>query len=438
MKFAIVDIETTGGHANAHGITEIAIVLHNGKQVEGKYETLINPQQPIPPYIATMTGISNAMVAAAPLFTEVAEQIYNLLKDRIFIAHNVNFDYSFIKYHLQSAGYNLNVKKLCSVRMSRKLLPGFQKYGLGSLCRELNIQIENRHRAGGDALATAKVFEIIWEKHGENAINEFLLSDNKNQVLPPNLPGHHVKRLPLQSGVYYFKDKKGKIIYVGKATSLKYRVLSHFTGNNSSKRRQDFLREIYSIEYTTTSSEFTASVLESAEIKKLWPKYNISQKNYEHKYGLYCFEDMKGYMRLAVDKRKKLLKPIISISNKTEANSILWHLSKNFDIHPALCFLDKSQKQFNDLPEQEIHNQQIQQAILSLESIKENYYLLDGNHFIIMEEGSFYGMGVWSKKQQPQSFEQLKEIATPYAPNEVIHNLVKKYADANPGKVFVC
>lgn len=438
MKFAIVDIETTGGHASSHGITEIAIVLHNGKEVEGKFSTLINPQQPIPPYIAAMTGISNQMVAKAPLFNEVAEPIFNLLNDRIFIAHNVNFDYSFIKYHLQAAGYNFTAKKLCTVRMSRKLLPGFKKYGLGNLCRELDIHIENRHRAGGDADATAKVFEIICNKHSLDAIHEFLLRENKDQFLPPNLPVRYVNKLPLQSGVYYFHDAKGKIIYVGKATCIKYRVTSHFTGLNTGKKRQDFLREIYSISCKTTSSEFTASVLESAEIKRLWPKYNVSQKNYEHKYAMYCYEDMKGYLRLVIDKKKKQLKPLISVSNKSEANSLMWKISKDYSIHPGLCFLDKSTTTFSDLPEVEWHNTQVKEAIISLQSSKQNYYLVDGDHFILMEEGSFYGMGQLAETQQQQPFERLKELAVPYAANEVIHNLVRRFAENNPGNVFVC
>ena len=118
MQFAIVDIETTGGFPEQHGMTEIAIVLHNGTEVEGRYETLINPHQPIPPYIANMTGISDKMVSEAPSFEEVAPHIFNLLKDRIFVAHNVNFDYSFVKCHLQQAGFQLNVSKLCPGKCS--------------------------------------------------------------------------------------------------------------------------------------------------------------------------------------------------------------------------------------------------------------------------------------------------------------------------------
>ena len=174
MQYAIVDIETTGGFPSQHGITEIAIVLHNGNEIEGKYETLINPHQPIPPLVVWMTGISDAMVRVAPSFNEVADRIYNLLKNRVFVAHNVNFDFGFVYHHLQLAGFELQSPKLCTIRLSRKAFPGFRKYGLGHLCRELNIDIENRHRAGGDAIATAKVLDLVLQNNGQRLIAEML------------------------------------------------------------------------------------------------------------------------------------------------------------------------------------------------------------------------------------------------------------------------
>src|SRR6476620_118940 len=144
--YAIVDIETTGGYAANNGITEGAIVLHNGKEIEGRYQTLINPFQKIPNYITSLTGINQSMVADAPGFHELAVNIHRLLQDRIFVAHNVNFDYSFLKHHLQSAGLDLNSRKLCTVRLSRQVFPGLKSYSLGNLCRHFEIPIEGRHR----------------------------------------------------------------------------------------------------------------------------------------------------------------------------------------------------------------------------------------------------------------------------------------------------
>src|SRR4051812_5054241 len=216
MPYAIVDIETTGGHASANGITEVAIYVHDGTQVVETYQTLINPGQPIPYYISGLTGITDAMVKDAPQFWEVADRIYDLLKDNIFIAHNVNFDYSFLKSELANCGFDLTTNKLCTVRLSRKIFPGLDSYGLGKICGYLDIKIENRHRADGDAAATVTLFEKLLANDKENLITKALKRNSKEQALPPNVPREHFERLPDLPGIYYFHDQKGKVVYVGK------------------------------------------------------------------------------------------------------------------------------------------------------------------------------------------------------------------------------
>src|SRR5215217_3489188 len=184
MLYAVVDIETTGGFASGNGITEISILVHNGVEVVSVYDTLINPEQDIPTYIESLTGISNDMVIDAPVFSDVADEIYELLHDKVFVAHNVNFDFSFIKHHLSNCGYELNCKKLCTVRLSRKLLPGHGSYSLGKLCAALNISLHNRHRAGGDAAATAELLTLLLNADMEGIIAQTLSRTSKEQVLP--------------------------------------------------------------------------------------------------------------------------------------------------------------------------------------------------------------------------------------------------------------
>ena len=188
MEFAVVDIETTGSTPQSAGITEIAIVIHNGVEVTGKYVTLINPRHKIPPFIVNMTGISDEMVAGAPLFEEVAPQIYNLLNGRVFVAHNVSFDYSFVHYLLGRSGFQWSAPKLCTIKLSRRVFPGLEKYGLGSLTRDLGIRIEGRHRAWGDAAATAQVLTMAIEKEGMQPIHNLLAKKEarKKKVIPPD------------------------------------------------------------------------------------------------------------------------------------------------------------------------------------------------------------------------------------------------------------
>jgi DNA polymerase-3 subunit epsilon len=439
MQFAIVDIETTGGFPQQHGITEIAIVLHNGKEIEGKFETLVNPYQPIPPFIIGMTGITNAMVAAAPSFNEVAEQVHNLLKNRVFVAHNVNFDFSFVKHFLQEAGYTLNVPKLCTIRLSRKVFPGYKKYGLGHLTRELGIQIENRHRAGGDAMATAQVLDLALQKNGRGVIKEMLAKENKDYLLPPNLPKYMVSRLPNTPGVYYFHNKAGKVIYVGKAKNIKKRVVSHFTGLDISKKRQDFLREIYEVVHVDCPTEFIASLLESIEIKRLWPIFNKSQKRYEQLWGIYVFEDNRGYFRLAIDKKHKHAQPVICFPLLVDAHRSLWKMVKDYGLHPALCFLDKNQP--TTLPDLTTYNAAVKQALAALTAQKETFIIQEKAHTVLVENGQFIGMGEFHAASKLETLTEdilvkIKSSITPYAENEVLKSMIRKFVERYPHRVL--
>lgn len=170
--FSIIDIETTGNSYKYGKITEIAIFQHNGQEITDSFTTLINPEIDIPFFITDLTGIDNSMVKDAPRFYEVAKKIVEMTQGRTFIAHNVSFDYKFIREEFARLGYDYNRKTMCTVQMSRRLLPGHKSYSLGKLCAELGITINGRHRATGDALATVKLFEILLEKHTEAETSE--------------------------------------------------------------------------------------------------------------------------------------------------------------------------------------------------------------------------------------------------------------------------
>ncbi len=434
--YAIVDIETTGSHAHSNGITEIAIVLHNGKEIEGRYSSLVNPGYKIPRFVAALTGITDAMVSEAEPFSHIAETVYNLLRDRIFIAHNVNFDYSFIKYHLKEAGFEFNTRKLCTVRLSRTAFPGFRKYGLDSLCRELNIMNGERHRATGDAEATAILFDMIIRSSGTKLIKEYLKKENREQILPPNLPKEHIQNLPYVPGIYYFHDEKGKVIYVGKAKSIKQRVISHFTGFDPGSKRQGFLKHIHSVSCKETPTEFMAYLMESIEIKRLWPQYNYSQKKLEWQYGIYMYEDNRGYQRLVMEKKRKYLHPLFSFSTKTEGYRILWKLVKEFGLHAGLCYLDTTLTDIDDDIEQ--YNQKVSLAVQWIQEQKETYLITEetanATSCILVENGKFYGMGLLDN-EPITSLDELKEKLTPYPENEVIRSMISTFVSKYPHKV---
>lgn len=436
--YAIVDIETTGGYASANGITEVAIVLHNGIEVEGKFHTLINPGVPIPRYITSLTGISNEMVYAAPRFEEVAANIYQLLCARIFVAHNVNFDYSFLKHHLQAAGFELNTKKLCTVRMSRKAFPGWPSYSLGNLCRQLQIAIENRHRAMGDVLATVKVFEKIVQEYPQGLVDKMVKGRNKEQYLPPHLPAEQVEQLPTEPGVYYFHNKKGKIVYIGKATNLQQRVKSHFSNNDDGKRKQQFLLHIYSVSFKLCGSELSALILESVEIRKWWPQYNRSQKKYHYEYGLYTFEDQNGYQRLFIERKKKQLPAIYTFNLLHEGQVLLRRLVQEFELNEGLCFIDRSGEAALVTETPEKYNTRVKKAIASLQEKLPSFLVVDSegelNNYILMEKGKFAGMGTLAASVVTASITTIKELITPYPDNDYIRGLVYQFVEKHPDK----
>src|SRR5688572_10390686 len=168
--YAIVDIETTGGYAANHRITEVAIYHHDGMQITDSFHTLVNPGRNIPFYITGLTGITTEMVMDAPSFEEVAEEIFKRLEGKVFVAHNAHFDYSFLKKEFEVAGINWQSKKLCTVRLSRKIIPGLRSYSLGSLSESLGIRIINRHRASGDASATVRIFDQLLRRDRDGHI----------------------------------------------------------------------------------------------------------------------------------------------------------------------------------------------------------------------------------------------------------------------------
>jgi len=443
--YAIVDIETTGGHASANGITEIAVYIHDGKKVVKHFETLINPLQKIPAYITALTGIDNYMVADAPLFEDIAATLYQLLNDTIFVAHNVNFDYSFIKYHLKASGYELAEKKLCTVRLSRKTFPGLPSYSLGNLCRSLSLPIDNRHRAGGDAKATVKLLEYCMANGGDEHIAQMLKKSSAEQWLPLHLTKADILKLPAGPGVYYFHDAKDKIVYVGKAINIKKRVSSHFTHNDPDRKRQNFLRIICKISCKECATELEAIILESTEIKRLWPKYNYSQKQPAQKFALYMFEDGRGYQRLAIDKKKKNVPSLYCFNLLHEGVVMLKKMAEEFELHEKLCFIDKtpfSELDYISLESPLTYNQKIKNAVEALEEKLPTFAVMDDGIkeeeklCLLIERGSFWGMGYMPSNIVITSTAELKTYLNPYADNDTIRNSIYSFIEKNPDKLI--
>lgn len=451
MLYAITDIETTGGYASANGITEIAVYVFDGHEIIDKFETLVNPLQPVPHFIEVLTGITNEMVQNAPSFAEIAPRLAEFLHDKVFVAHNVNFDYSFINHQLIEAGFQLNSKKLCTVRYARKIFPKLSSYSLGNLCRHFEIPIQNRHRAAGDARATVELFKLLKENDINNHLFTMVGKQSKEQFLPPFLNKEDIDQLPLTPGVYYFHDAKDKIVYVGKAIQLKKRVLSHFSNNRPTRQKQEFLRNIQRISFQQCGTELMASVLETIEIKRLWPKYNRAIKGFEASYGLYVFEDGNGYLRVAVDRKHKHLKAVQSFYNRYEAVNELKRIANDFSLCYKLCFIDRSadvdcssetcKGACSKKEKTTAYNKRVLKAVEQLKkelpsfAIKERSYFNNQDSCILMEDGKFYGMGYLPADFDISQKDELKNQLQSYPEYDFVRNMIHKYAVEQPDKV---
>lgn len=455
MEYAIVDIETTGGNASSSRMIEIAICIHDGNKVVDRFESLINPEQNIPLAIFALTGINNELVEDAPVFSDIARKVYGMLQGRIFVAHNVNFDYSFVRHQLEEAGFKWNARKLCTVRMARKIKPRLLSYSLGRLCDSLGIPLDNRHRAGGDCEATALLFGKLLQWDTEGVIPEMLKKASKDQRLPPNLPQEQFDELPERPGIYYFHDQSGKAIYVGKALNIKKRVARHFSGHNIHPQRQHFLREIHSVSSQICATELIALILECIEIKRLWPAYNRSLKRFEPKYGLLVYEDIAGYKRLAIGRLAKHQTCVQVFNRENDAVNQLRKLVDEYGIDIRYCsFGSRPRGQLTigeywnapnrdePLPTAEAHNKLVGAALENLEKSKPTFAIVDkgldpdGKSFIWVENGRFYAMGHLDPSIQLSSPEEVRNNLKRYDGNHYIMQLITSFAERHPSKVW--
>jgi DNA polymerase-3 subunit epsilon len=449
-EYAIVDIETTGGNATQSRITEIAIIIYDGTKIIERWESLVNPQHYISDTIFALTGINNEMVAHAPIFDAISNRVFELLHDRIFVAHNVNFDYSFVRHELENAGLKWTAQKLCTVRAARKIKPGLPSYSLGRLCNSLHIDLENRHRAGGDANATVILLSklLAWDTDGE--IDKMIKKTANDQRLPPNLPPEDFTQLPEKPGVYYFYNEVKKVIYVGKAVNLKKRVASHFSGHKITPQRQHFLKDIHAISFEVCATELMALILECTEIKKLWPTYNRALKKFEPKCGLFEYEARNGYRYLAAGPVAKNQSCIETFTNNAEAISVLRELAVQFEIDYRFCKYGSPGEGENlfssstdDLPDAEVHNAQIADAIAFYLNSRPTYAIIDKGRTkdeascIYIENGRLYGMGYIPLDIAITTVFEVKDHVERYPSNQYLMGLIAVFAEKNRGKIRV-
>jgi len=415
--YSILDVETTGGKFNEEGITEIAIYRFDGEKIVDQFISLINPEIPIQPFVQQLTGINNKMLNNAPKFFQIAKRILEITENSVLVAHNSSFDYRMLKIEFDRLGYQFNISQLCTVKLSKKIIPNLNSYKLGNLVKSLGIPISNRHRASGDALATVELFKLLLLKDKEKVIVSSLITETK--LSSKNKWQKLINKLPNDVGIYYFHDQNGKIIYIGKSNNLKNRVNQHLTGK--SKKSLNIQLEVFDITFERTGSELIALLKENTEIKKHKPKFNKLLKKIIKKFCLELCENSDGDKYLRICHYDDTVNYLECYSSLKTANNRLEFFRKKYEL--------------SDSPKN--NNLNINILINDLNYKFKNMLLVDKGRdideksVIVIKNNNYIGYGFFTLNHQISNFDVLDSLIVK---NEYIENskeVILKYLKKN-------
>lgn len=344
---AFVDLETTGATASADRITEIGIVEVDADGSVREWQQLVNPGTRIPPFIEQLTGISNAMVADAPSFAEVAGEAMKRLEGRLFIAHNARFDYGFLKNEFKRLGTTFRAPVLCTVKLSRALFPEHRRHNLDSLIERHGLQAEARHRALADAQLIFQFWQKIRVDRSDAEIEAALKAQNANPSLPPQLDPGLVDDLPDGPGVYLFYGENALPLYIGKAKDIRQRVLSHFAGDHASAKEMALALQVRRIDWIETAGEIGALLKESALVKALQPVHNRQLRRNDELCTWTLVDEGEGWLRpqlvLASEVDFGLRTSCYGLfKHAREANEVLRALAQSYHLCDILTGLEKA------------------------------------------------------------------------------------------------
>lgn len=273
IMLAFVDIETSGSTPGRDGITEVAVITWDDGVVE-RWSSLVNPQRSIPEFIQGLTGISNEMVADAPLFEELVPELKRRLAGRVFVAHNARFDYAFIKQGFLAAGEDLRAPTLCTVKLSRKLFPKEARHNLDALTARHGLQAQGRHRAMADADLLLQFWQILMRDIAPEELDAAVHELLGRPSLPSHLDASLLADLPTGPGVYLFYGENDLPIYIGKSKTIRSRVLAHFSSDVRSSKELSLAQQVRRVEWRETTGEISALLLEADLVKSMRPTHN--------------------------------------------------------------------------------------------------------------------------------------------------------------------
>ncbi|MDB9954505.1 exonuclease domain-containing protein [Flavobacteriaceae bacterium] len=440
--YVVLDIETTGGKFNEEGITEIAIYKFDGHKIIDQFISLVNPERDIQPFVVNLTGINSKMLRSAPKFYEVAKRIVEITEGCILVAHNAQFDYRILKTEFRRLGFDFERENLCTVELSKQLIPDLPSYSLGKLVRSLGIPVSDRHRAAGDATATVKLFKMLLDKDVEKTIIKAAIRLDPKHQMEPKLTDI-ISKLPSVTGVYYVHQSDGEIVYIGKSKNIKSRINQHFTGQTPKSKKIQL--EVATVTYDETGSELVALLKESEEIKRNKPKFNRALRRTIFTHGLFSFRDAEGYINLKVEKIKGNQKPITTFSNHDSGKSFMTKIVEQNQLCQKLCGLYKTANScfgydikscagacISEEPA-ETYNKRVLNLIESHTFKDQNMILIDYGRdvdersAILVENGVFRGYAYYNLNFQIHTTAVLKSILTPMEHNKDAQHIIQSF-----------
>ena len=416
--YSIIDVETTGGKFNEEGITEIAIYKFDGIKIIDQFISLVNPEIPIQPYVQKLTGINNKMLTRAPKFFEIAKRILEITEQSILVAHNSSFDYRLLRIEFKRLGYDFSIPQLCTVKLSKKLIPNKNSYKLGKLVKSLGIPISNRHRAAGDALATVELFKLLINKDKKKIIiNKFL----KKTIIKKTKFYKIIENLTNECGIYYIHNDEGKIIYIGKSKNIKNRINQHLTGKTNKSLKIQL--ETSSVSYEKCGNELISILKETDEIMEHKPKFNKLMKKDVSKFGLELCFDSKENKFLRISHFESNVKYLETYSSLKNANKRLFSIYDKYDVR-------ESQK--NNLNSIKIDHflKEISYPHKNM-IIVDNGRSIDEKSVILIKHSNYIGFGYFNLNHQITNYNILESLISKVKPNEVYNKLINNYLKKN-------
>jgi len=434
MKFAVIDVETTGLNPTTDRITELGVVIIENFEIKSSYNKLVRSEITIPEKVTAITGINSKLLQDAPSFDEISEEVNSITKDCIVVGHRVQFDYSFLKNEMKRTGAAFSRKTLCTAEFAQLLHPSARSFSLASLCKLYSVTNKRPHRAMPDAEATAEIFLQMAAEKGHDFIASLYSVKNISKLIPAHLRETVYKKLPSTPGVYYFIGKNNKPVYIGKAAKIKSRVLSHFRGEGNSLKILATAAGIKEIRFRETGNELLATLLEDHEIRHYWPGLNAAQKKNITKFGIVFYMDQLLQWRMGITRGGKQHCFATHFHQYHLATEFIREQAQRYDLDSSLCGLPSGKS-----VEVELHNQNFLHMIKSeKDNTTAEIFLSKGRTedelgFIWVEKGHYKGFGFVSNKK-PLSDELLLENLTlrysSVTSENIINNLLKTQAPA--------